>query len=69
MSPSAANAMYGGGMAAAGTNAAANAYNPFATALIGASKNPNLMSGAKNLFSGSSSVPGWDEYVSSGYRL
>ena len=68
MSPSAANAMYGGGMAAAGSNAAANAYNPFATALMGASKNPQLMSGAKNLFGGSS-VPGWDEYVATGYRL
>jgi hypothetical protein len=68
MSPSAANAMYGGGMAAAGTNAAANAYNPFATALMGASKNPQLMSAAGKLFSGSS-VPGWDEYVATGYRL
>ena len=69
MSPSAANAMYYGGSGAATTMGAANAYNPFATALVGASKNPNLMSGVKNLFSGSSSVPGWDEYVSSGYRL
>lgn len=68
MSPSAANAMYGGGMAAAGTNAAANAYNPFATALMGASRNPQLMNAAGKLFSGSS-VPGWDEYVATGYRL
>jgi len=68
MSPSAANAMYGGGMAAAGTNAAANAYNPFATALMGASRNPQLMNAAGNLFGGSS-VPGWDEYVATGYRL
>jgi len=69
MSPSAANAMYGGGMAAAGSNYAANAYNPFATALMGASKNPQLMSGVKNVFSGKSSVPGWDDYVASGYVL
>jgi hypothetical protein len=37
-----ANALYGGGMAAAGSNAAANAYNPFATALTGLSQNPAL---------------------------
>jgi hypothetical protein len=69
MSPSAANAMYGGGMAAAGSNAAANAYNPFADFLTGASQNPQLMRGVKNLFSGTSSVPGWNDYVASGYRL
>ena len=69
MSPSAANAMYGGGMAAAGSNYAANAYNPFATALIQGSQNPQLMSGVKNVFSGKSSVPGWDDYVASGYVL
>jgi hypothetical protein len=68
MSPSAANAMYGGGMAAAGTNAAANAYNPFATALIGASRNPALMNAAGRM-GGGSSVPGWDEYIATGYRL
>ena len=59
MSPSAANAMYYGGSAAAGTMAQANAYNPFATALIQGSQNPALM----NLFSGKSSVPGWDDYM------
>ena len=69
MSPSAASAMYQGGMGAAGTNAAANAYNPFADFLTSASQNPRLMSGVKNLFSGSSSVPGWNDYVASGYRL
>lgn len=69
MSPSAANALYGGGMAAAGSNAAANAYNPFADFLTGASQNPQLMRGVKNLFSGTSSVPGWNDYVASGYRL
>jgi hypothetical protein len=69
MSPTAANAMYGGGMAAAGSNAAANAYNPFADFLTGASQNPQLMRGVKNLFSGTSSVPGWNDYVASGYRL
>jgi hypothetical protein len=59
MSPSAANAMYGGGMAAAASNYAADKYNPFATALIQGSQNPQLM----NLFSGKSSVPGWDDYM------
>jgi hypothetical protein len=48
--------------------AKANAYNPFATALMGASRNPALMNAAGNLFGGSS-VPGWDEYVATGYRL
>ena len=85
MSPSAADAIYSGGMGAAKSNYAANSYNPFATALIQGSENPALM----NLFSGKSnvpgwddymktvnnpssrksSVPGWDEYVASGYRL
>lgn len=55
MSPSAANAMYGGGMAAAGTNAAANAYNPFATALVQGSQNRTLTDAIARLFSGGSS--------------
>ena len=38
--PTGANALYGGGMAAAGTMAGANAYNPFASALIQGSQNP-----------------------------
>ena len=37
-----ANALYGGGMAAAQSMGAANAYNPFATALTGLSQNPAL---------------------------
>jgi hypothetical protein len=65
MSPSAANAMYGGGMAAAGSNAAANAYNPFATALVSASQNPQLMNSAANLFGGGRS-PGFVDYVNTG---
>lgn len=50
--PTGANALYGGGMAAAGSNAAANAYNPFATALVNASRNPALTQGAANMFGG-----------------
>ena len=38
--PTGANALYQGGMAAAQSMGAANAYNPFATALVGASNNP-----------------------------
>ena len=53
MSPYAANVMYQGGTGAAESNAAANAYNPFATALVGYSKNPALMNAGSNLFSGS----------------
>jgi hypothetical protein len=37
-----ANALYGGGMGAAQSNYAANAYNPFASALTGFSQNPSF---------------------------
>lgn len=40
--PTGANALYGGGMAAANTMGAANAYNPFATALSSFASNPAL---------------------------
>lgn len=43
MSPSAANALYYGGTGAAETMSKANAYNPYADALLGASQNPQLM--------------------------
>jgi hypothetical protein len=43
-----ANALYGGGMGAANSMFAANAYNPFATALTGFSQNPALMRAAGN---------------------
>jgi hypothetical protein len=43
MSPSAANALYAGGTNAANTMAGANAYNPWATALMSGSQNPQLM--------------------------
>ena len=38
--PTGANALYQGGNAAAQSNYAANAYNPFASALTGFSQNP-----------------------------
>jgi hypothetical protein len=44
MSPSAANALLSGGMGSAETMAKANAYNPYADALLGASQNQQLMS-------------------------
>jgi hypothetical protein len=50
--PTGSQALLTGGMAAAGSNAAANAYNPFATALIGASRSPALTNAAASLFSG-----------------
>ena len=65
MSPSAANALYGGGMAAAGSNAAANAYNPFATALQGVSQNPQLANSIQNIFGGGRS-PGFVDYTTMG---
>jgi hypothetical protein len=70
--PSGANALYGGGMAAAGSNAAANAYNPFATALVGASRSPALTNAAANAFSpyGGTQQGGYgqqDQYLSGAF--
>lgn len=48
--PQGGQALLTGGMAAAGSNAAANAYNPFATALTSASRNPALMNAAGRYF-------------------
>jgi hypothetical protein len=48
-----ANALLQGGTNAANTMAQANAYNPFATALMSASQNPQLTNAFGNLFSGS----------------
>jgi hypothetical protein len=47
-----ANALLQGGMAAAQTRGAADAYNPFATALTQASQNPAFQRGIGNLFGG-----------------
>ena len=47
-----ANALLQGGMAAAQTRGAADAYNPFATALTQASQNPAFQRGVGNLFGG-----------------
>jgi len=55
--PQGANALFQGGMSAAQSNFAANAYNPFATALVGASQNPALMRAASNAFSPYGSTP------------
>ena len=55
--PTGANALFQGGNAAAQSQFAANAYNPFATALVGASQNPAFASGVRNLFSGGSAQP------------
>lgn len=49
--PTGANALFQGGMGAAQSNYAANAYNPFASALTGFSQNPALMRGVRNAFS------------------
>jgi len=48
--PTGANALYQGGMAAARTQGAADAYNPFATALQGFAQNRDLRSGLEKLF-------------------
>jgi hypothetical protein len=48
--PTGANALYQGGIAAAGSQYRADAYNPFATALQGFAQNPALAQGVQNLF-------------------
>jgi hypothetical protein len=55
-SNAAAQAILSGGMAAAQTRGAANAYNPFATALTQASQNPAFQRGVGNLFGGSNAA-------------
>jgi hypothetical protein len=58
-----ANALLQGGMNAANSMFGANAYNPFATALVGASQNPALMKAAGSFASGfrwNQGVPGFD---------
>ena len=45
-----ANALYQGGTGAAQTMGMANAYNPFATALTGFSRSPELTRAASNMF-------------------
>ena len=67
-----------GGLSSAQTMQRANAYNPFATALIGAADNPYIQQGLKGLFSGRdltqndrSNLNAWQlsqqEYSSPGY--
>jgi hypothetical protein len=65
MSPSAANALLSGGMGSAETMAKANAYNPYADALLGASQNPQL----RNAFASNDFGVGPDSYFgkSSGF--
>ena len=55
---SGANALYQGGMAAAGSNAAANAYNPFATALTGLSQNRQFTDAFGRMFTGGGTASG-----------
>jgi hypothetical protein len=45
-----ANALYGGGQAAAQTMGMANAYNPFATAFTGFSRSPELTNATAKMF-------------------
>jgi hypothetical protein len=55
--PTGANALYGGGMQAASSMGAANAYNPFAAALTGFSQSPTLTNAAANAYRGGFSQP------------
>jgi hypothetical protein len=64
MSPSAASAMLTGNMPSQ-QSFQANAYNPFANALQGASQNPQLFNGIQNLFGGGRS-PGFVDYTTMG---
>jgi hypothetical protein len=63
--PSGANALLQGGTGAAQTMGAANAYNPFATALTMAGQNPNIQRGLENYFGGGRSQ-GFNDYMSTG---
>ena len=56
-SPSGAQALLQGGMGAAQSRFAADAYNPFATALIGASQNPQFTTALARQFSRSNTGP------------
>ena len=58
--PQGANALFQGGMQAASSMGAANAYNPFATALIGASQNKDFTNALAKQFGGGSPVSGFD---------
>jgi hypothetical protein len=49
--------LYGGGVGAAGTMQEANAYNPYASALINASTNKQLGQGISNLFGNYGGTP------------
>jgi hypothetical protein len=55
--PTGAQALLQGGMGAAQSQFAANAYNPFATALTGLSQNRQFTSGLANQFGGGSAQP------------
>ena len=63
--PTGANALLQGGTGAAQTMGAANAYNPFATALTMAGQNPNIQRGLENYFGGGRSQ-GFNDYMSTG---
>jgi hypothetical protein len=54
--PAGGEALLRGGMGAAASNYAANAYNPFATALTSASRNPALTSAAGRMFGGGGTI-------------
>ena len=54
--PTGAQALLQGGMAAAGTQARADAYNPFATALIGASRSAPITDALGRMFSNTNSM-------------
>ena len=57
--PTGANALYGGGMAAAQSGYAANAYNPFATALTSFASNPAATRALGSMFGGTPIVSGF----------
>ena len=58
-STGAASALLSGGMGAARTLEAANAYNPFADFLTGFSRNPALVNSTANMFGGRGAVSGF----------
>ncbi len=68
-SPAAAQAMLSGGMSAARALEAANAFNPFATALTMASRNPEFTNAIGNLFNRNVPAPDFSTPSYGGYSL
>ena len=68
VSPAAAQALLSGGMGAAQTAQAANAYNPLASLFSGAATNPQLTRGIANWMGGGTTLPTQNQLSSIGLQ-